>query len=239
MDEGMERRTNARRLRKPPYGPNIVRAWFDTVFHPMLSGLENEISFLDRRNWTFRQDSEMLGHIAPVVGYVGRARENLEQFVSFFSDVEMLTSRHDELVACLSDSCLLYFNAVLENEQFLRAYENARADALKVLKRDFHEFFGSYSTEDEFKRILAEYIVNNLGSLPHYYATAQLWNYFRDAFVSATGTQGLASHREATEQAGRKLEAASENLIAAMKTIRSELSLRFDLPVVAELSTTR
>ncbi len=84
MDNGMERRANARRLRKPPYGPNIVRAWFDTVFHPVLSSIENEMSFLDRRDWTFRQDSEMPAHIAPVGAYVGRARENLEQFVSFF-----------------------------------------------------------------------------------------------------------------------------------------------------------
>ncbi len=84
-----------------------------------------------------------------------------------------------------------------------------------------------------------KYIVNNLGSLPHYYATAQLWNHFRDAFVSAVDIPELVPLRAATELAGRRLKAASEDLIAAMKTIRSELSLRFDLPVVAELSTSR
>lgn len=72
---------------------------------------------------------------------------------------------------------------------------------------------------------------------PHYYATAELWNHFRDAFVSAADNEDLAPLREGAELVGRNLKAESEELIAMMKRIRSELSLEFDVPVVAELST--
>ena len=74
--------------KKKPYGPNIVRAWFDTVFQYALRGLDNERGFLVRRNWTFRFRSRTLEYLCPFAEHLpGAARENLEQFVSFFPEV--------------------------------------------------------------------------------------------------------------------------------------------------------
>src|SRR5713101_8242128 len=55
-----------RSRKKPPYGPNIVRAWFDTVIQPALRGLETEQSFLERKNWTFRFHPLSLEFIGPL-----------------------------------------------------------------------------------------------------------------------------------------------------------------------------
>lgn len=46
--------------------------------------------------------------------------------------------------------------------------------------------------------ILAEYPVNNVGSLPSHYTTAQLWNRYRDRFLEVLATPELASLRDAT-----------------------------------------
>jgi hypothetical protein len=84
MKAAMTSNRQSRRSGKKPYGPNIVRAWFDTVVQHILSGLEMEKRFLLQRNWTFRHYSRTLEYIAPVGKYVpGGALENLEQFVSF------------------------------------------------------------------------------------------------------------------------------------------------------------
>jgi hypothetical protein len=53
--------------KKKPYGPHIVRAWFDTVFHYALRGLENERSLLVDRNWTFRFRSRALEYLGPLI----------------------------------------------------------------------------------------------------------------------------------------------------------------------------
>jgi hypothetical protein len=64
--------------RKGPYGPNIVRAWFDTVFRYALRGLESERSFLTGRNWTFRFHTRALEYLGPLVEHLpAKARENL------------------------------------------------------------------------------------------------------------------------------------------------------------------
>jgi hypothetical protein len=51
---------------KPAYGPNIVRAWFDTVLRQVLSGLQSEQDFPGRRNWTFRHNTQALEYIASI-----------------------------------------------------------------------------------------------------------------------------------------------------------------------------
>lgn len=233
----MAGRTLYSKTTKPPYGPNIVRAWFDTVFHPALTCLENEINFLERRNWTFRQHTERLEYIALVSDYVGRGRENFEQLISFFPEIQILVKSHDERVRYLREACAAYFDAILLSDGFLKVYEVVKQEAPHVLSRKFEDFFGAYSEEEQFRRILAEYLVNSVGSQASYYATAELWNHFREAFASVTEANALRTLRGSTELAGQELRETTEELTLLLKNVRSELSLQFDVPVVAELST--
>src|SRR5580698_567302 len=91
-------RSNAKK-----YGPNIVRAWFDTVFQYVLGRLESERGLLLRRNWTFRFYNRSLEYIVTLGDHmpVG-VRENLEQFASFFPDIGELLKAHDLKVVNLT-----------------------------------------------------------------------------------------------------------------------------------------
>src|SRR5229473_2372086 len=111
--------------KKKPYGPNIVRAWFDTVFHYALRGLENERSFLVRRNWTFRFRNRTLEYLGPLAEHLpAAARENLEQFVFFFPDVGARISAHDSRERQLEESCRAYFEALLKSSHFREVYQS-------------------------------------------------------------------------------------------------------------------
>jgi hypothetical protein len=229
-----------RRTGKRPYGPNIVRAWFDTVFHYILSGLETERGFLCHRNWTFRHHNRTLEYIAPVPKYVPVAAvENLEQFISFFPHAGMLINRHDTCVERLQESCASYADAIVRNTDFLAAFKLAERESPKVLKRDFGANFGAYSSEEDFKKILAEHLVNNIDSLFSYYATAALWKHFGQTFAGAVKGRKLSLLCEAVDRAGCDLIEAGDELAGSMKKIRSELSLEFDVPFVAELTSVR
>jgi hypothetical protein len=230
----------ARRTGKRPYGPNIVRAWFDTVFHYVLSGLETEKGFLRQRNWTFRHHNRTLEYIAPIAKYVPAAAvENLEQFVSFFPDAGALINRHDVCVERLRECCAAYADAIIRNADFLAAFRLAERESPKVLKRDFSANFGAYSSEEDFKKILSEHLVNNIDSLFSYYATAALWKHYGKDFARAVAGRKLSPFREAADDAGRDLIKAGDELTAEMKRVRSDLSLAFDVPVVAELTSVR
>jgi hypothetical protein len=228
------------RSAKKSYGPNIVRAWFDTVFHYILAGLETEKGFLARRNWTFRHSNGKLEYIASVARHVpSAATENLEQFVAFFPEVGALIERHDHCVQQLESRCAAYSDAIVESANFLTTFRRVEAESPAVLRHEFNRNFGAYSSEEDFKRILAEYLVNNIESLFNYFTTAALWNRYQTGFFRSVAVPELTPLREATDRAGSDLIEAVDELVALMKKTRSELSLKHDVPFVAELSSVR
>jgi hypothetical protein len=240
MDAGAMKTTPRISGRKEPYGPNIVRAWFDTVFQYALRGLESERSFLTRRNWTFRFHTRTLEYLGPLVEYLpAGARENLEQFVSFFPKVGEKISEHDICEHQLEESCRAYFAAILDNGDFRKTFESIASEAPQALGREFSSHFGAYSSDADFMGILAEYLINNVETLPSYYSTAELWNRYRDRFPPLVSEPALASFREATEREGRAVLQAVDGLTSLLKETRSALSLRFDVPYVAELNSVR
>ena len=226
--------------RKKPYGPNIVRAWFDTVFHYALRGLENERDFLVRRNWTYRFRKRSLEYLGPVAEHLpAEARENLEQLISFFPEVSAAIEEHDKRERQLQDNCRAYMDAILKDSSFQKAFESVASEAPHTLGRQFGEHFGAYSAEEDFMGLLAEYLVNNVENLPSQYATAELWNRYRESFLTSVSTSELNSFREAVERSGVALFDAVNELTSLLRTTRSDLSLEFDVPYVAELSSVR
>jgi hypothetical protein len=232
-----KRRTDRK---KKPYGPNIVRAWFDTVFHFALRGLENERDFLVRRNWTFRFHNRALEYIGPLAEHLPtEARENLEQFLSFYPEVGDLIGEHDRRERRLRQDCAAYLQAILESHQFRQIFQSVEGEASETLGRDFSSYFGAYSSETDFMASLAEYLVNNVTTLPNHYSAADLWNHYGDRFREIVSAPELAVLADATAQSGQTLLEAVNDLTASFKSTRSSLSLEFDVPYVAELTSVR
>jgi hypothetical protein len=222
------------------YGPNIVRAWFDTVFHFALSGLESERSFLVSRNWTFRFRIRALEYLSPLAEHLpAAARENLEQFKSFFPKTAVLIREHDSREQQLKRSCSDYLDALLNNTDFQKVVESVAEEAPGTLGREFNSYFGGYSSETASLGILAEYVVNNVGQLANHYSTAELWNSYRERFLKAASTAELAAFGKATERSGHAMLQAVNDLTSSLKNTRAELSLEFDVPYVATVDSIR
>ena len=224
--------------KKPPYGPNIVRAWFDTVFHYALRGLEMEWGFMAQRNWTFRFKRQTLEYIAPIAEHVP-ARDNLEQFLSFFAGVKGLIGEHDRGAERLLEACCAFHTAIVKSPNFRRVFESVEVEAPTTLGSEFSSHFGAYSAREDFAGILAEYLINNITDLPDHYSTSKLWNTFRNRFIPVVDVPELAAYHQATEASGRDLIAVVNRLTSELKQTRSELSLEFDAPFVAEVTSAR
>ena len=222
--------------RKPPYGPNIVRAWFDTVLQPVLRGLETERSFVVRHDWTFRFHRQTLEYMAPIAEHVA-ARDNLEQFLSFFPAIEGLVGEHDRAVKRLLETCVALHAAISKSRLFQEAFQAVEAETPAVLGVEFSSFFGGYPTREDLGGFLAEYLVNNIQDLPDYYTTARLWNQFRGRFVPVLAVPEVAAHRLEAENCGGQLLKTTERLTGAFKAKRSELSLAKDVPFIAETTS--
>ncbi len=227
-------------VKRKPYGPNIVRAWFDTVFPFALRGLENERGFLVRKNWTFRFWNRKLEYISPFAEHIpAAARDNLEQVVSFFPKLGARIGEHDACLSQLQKSCGSYLVALVESRDFQKVFLTVANEASHASGRAFAANFGAYTSEEDFKGILAEYLVNNVETLPSHYSTADIWNLYRDRFAKLQSVRELAARRAATVKSGDAMLTATNDLTAELKSTRSELSLEFDVPYVAELNSVR
>ncbi len=223
------------RSNKKKYGPNIVRAWFDTVFQYVLGRLESERGYLLRRNWSYRFYKRSLDRVASLGEHMPvSARANLEQFSFFFPEVNDLLEEHDRKVSELTAACASFHDMIVRDPCFQEAFADIETEARAEFEVEFSSHFGAFSNRDDFAGVLAEYLVNNIGNLPGYYATARLWNRFRDRFAPVMASPPLESQRFETEDRGRQLLEAIEKLMETFKTIRSELSLEFDVPYATE-----
>ena len=224
--------------KKPTYGPNIVRAWFDTVFHYAIRGLEQERRFLERRDWTYRFHLGSLEYLAPLAEHLpGSARENLDQILLFFPALNALIGDHDRQTERLARECVEFHAAIVASPRFDEVFDSVEAETPAALGGEFGSHFGGLSTKEQFKGRVAEYLVNNVRENPDFYSTARLWNQFHERFFSVLNEPGLASRRYATDECGQALLEAVVSLAGALKTIRSELSLEFDVPIVAEVTS--
>src|SRR5205809_2445211 len=99
----LKRRSNDKR-RKISVGPQIVRAWFDTVINPLHSWLTTVDTLLAARNWTWRFQPARLEVVRHVSAYVD-ARPNWEQFKQLHPQIGHITEIHDQKVDALAHAC--------------------------------------------------------------------------------------------------------------------------------------
>lgn len=249
------------RTKKRPFGPNVVRAWFDTVLNYLLRGLDMERDLLQRQNWTWRFRPEGLESFLPVRQYVApEAWPNLKQFLAFHPEAEVLIARHDQGVEKLGEACRSYHHALLaggalqaEHRRLVECMmrEEAIRQAVGPLEAklrpeaaerlgtsggDIGGHFGACFDEDDRMAVLAEYVVNGIGELPSYYSTSRLWGYLREGLLALRGRPDLAPYYEATVAAGAELLGAVDSLMVHLSRTRSVLSETYDVPIVAELA---
>jgi hypothetical protein len=217
-------------------GPNIVRAWFDTVLNPLLYGLSVEHNVLTSGDWTWRFRPPRLLSLVPVRAHVvAEARDNLEQFLAFHPECRRPIEEHDRRVESLFSACQLFHKALTNSAAFKEAYDRTTAQVPLAPGSSVSDLFGATLPEDHLD-VIAEYVVNNAGKLPSYYKTAPLWNQYGAEFVRVRESDAVRPHWEESQNAGAQLADAVDELATAIRAARQELSLEYDVPFVYQIS---
>ena len=218
-------------------GPNIVRAWFDTVINPLLQALKNEQTYLEKGDCTWRFRPGGLEALRSVRAHLDlEAWDNLEQIAQFYRGVKLAADSHDKNVESLSERCALLQQRVQNSPELLDIYQ--RVTMAKSLAgigySSLEQVFGAYPPSDHLA-LLAQYIVNQTGYLPDHYHTARLWNKFRKEFLAVLARPSIRIHMTAADRAREKLLFSVKLLLRILKEKRLELSLEHDVPYVTAL----
>lgn len=231
----MPARGQATRERK--VGPNLVRAWFDTVINPLLRGLDSERRVLRRENWTWRWESRELLSLHPLDSFLAfEAWDNRDQLFACFPPARRKCladmQEHDRRVAALTSACRDFHKALVTSRELADVYHRAKSNGDIPLQPglDFDHLFGAYPAEKHLD-VLAEEIVNGTRSVPAYYATAPLWNRYGDDFLRIRESPGLRKKWEVVRRTGAQLAESVDGLSKALRDVRQELSMEYDVPL--------
>jgi hypothetical protein len=213
-------------------GPNIVRAWFDTVINPLIAVLETELVLLEKRNFTWQYRPADLEAFRPLARQLDpRFRANLEHFTTFNANFAQAAGSHDRCIGELRQAAAELQTSLINNPDFQEIFEIAIS--LKSLapfdKKTPGEVFGAYPKED-WIQVIAQYVVNNTGPLPPHYSTASVWNANRSSFVDLFKMAGVETHYRRLIAFADQLLGIDQNILDLLRCLRLELSSQHDQP---------
>lgn len=220
------------RITRRHVGPNIVRAWFDTVINPVLRGIRYELELIDKKDWTWRFQPGRLEAILRVRDYITvDAQENFDDFLSSHPRISFDVRIHDERVQWLGTQCFQH----LQPEIVKALKENKLCEKLiaaESLAKSEEAFEDPFGGGPKFLReyLLAQYIINNTGELPSYYTGSELWNRHRDELLSVLNEPSVKKAYRGTLDAAAELGKADTKLDRELTEIRERLSRQHDVP---------
>src|SRR2546421_8816383 len=213
-------------------GPNIVRAWFDTVINPLLRVLEIEKKYLEEKDWTWRSNPERLEVVRPIQEIIGyEAMANLEQIFEFYPDVEKLTQEHEEKREELLTACKKLHQVIRESPKLKKMYDEATSeDSLSKLEINNSRDIFPDGPERRKMDFLTEYIVNNGGEFSSYIMAPFFWREYRDDFLTILDNPSIRDQNEKALKAGESLLETVEGFVSLLKELRRKLSSEYDVP---------
>jgi hypothetical protein len=215
----------------PRIGPRIVRAWFDTVFNPIIPSLEFGLLLIAKRNWTFSFRTGTLERIRPIDRYLADwGQANLEQILQLDVVLAANIQSHDNAVERLQDTVVALHKALTANREFTRLCDSLLAETFRDLGIiSAVAIFGAYPESDRYN-LIAQDVVNNSGEQSSHYSTAKFWNRNREALLQSLDLPNVREQYASTIQIGEHLASVSRTLVSQFKEARQELSLRYDVP---------
>jgi hypothetical protein len=212
--------------------PAIVRAWFDTVINPLIESLETELVLVRKGNWTWRFRPPSLELVRHARRYLeSTAAASLEQICRLVPGTKEIIQSHDDRVDVGFQSAADLHKALTTARTFIglcdSLWEPSALAATGI--HDIEEIFGGYVPAERYD-LIAQYMVNNTGQLPDYYATSKFWNRRRTALMEILDQHELRQYYDALFQAGQRLTEVTEVLLRRLKDLRRFLSLDQDVP---------
>jgi hypothetical protein len=206
-------------------GRERAKAWIYSVINPLLEALNTQSVFLKRRNWTFRFSSENLEFIRPLQAYISyQGRPNWEDFVASNPGARERIENRDRQREELRKACNLAWHYLVDLEEFrqkvLMLLNEFRAEEPPASHRV------SGLPDEEFHKLVAERIVNDIGDIPDHYGDHRFWSRFRDELIQFRRGPSF----EQIERAGLDLSNANDQVAVELARVREELASNLDIP---------
>lgn len=212
-----------------------VAAWVYTVINPLIEAFRLESKFLAAGNLTWRSYNKRCEYIRPVHNHLKDAYlPNYEDFLAENVRFKKLFQEHDDVLAEAEDKANKTLEILINSPLFKKEV----MQALTEYDRQTRNSRINYPTLDgpmknDLPKYVAEFLINNVTSLPSHWAHHKFWQDFAAEFAFYTHRKSFISLRSAT----KNLLRICENLTETLLSHRLELCRTCDIPA-APLSPT-
>ena len=200
------------------------KAWVYTVVNPVLEGLRIESAFLGKKNWTFRFRSGELEFVRPLDEYVEfAAKPNLEDFLESNQEDTRIMAGRDQARNVLREECRAA-HAYLAGQEAFQQKVSSCGDQFTGAGEFGLEV--THMPRGEFHKLVAEWIINNIRSLPEHYGTSRFWSQFGDELMAFR----IGEVFQQADQAGALLQRSNDEVSARLRETRKQLAEEHDVP---------
>ncbi|OGU39240.1 MAG: hypothetical protein A2X61_07080 [Ignavibacteria bacterium GWB2_35_12] len=211
--------------------PKIIRNWFDTIFNPMVEGLEIEMQYLKEKNLTWRSFNNTFDMLKPLVNFTHpKYHANFEQIVVFHKSVLDTILLHDNELKKLNDSCYNLFYKLMQSKSFdkflSKKFENNHKS------KEVGSLIAAESDKEHFKRYIIEYIINNIDKLDSSYVISPIWNPNVNEFKNFLKSDEFNLEKKQFDNSIKSFDKTLNESKKILTDVRNKLSLEFGEPLV-------
>ncbi len=221
---------------RPSRSSRRVEAWIYTVMNPLIDAMRSEAHLLERSNLSWRYYSRHAEYIRTVNRCIEPHNfPNLEDFLADNPQFDQKFKRHDEALHTAEDKAAAFFDAVISAPVFINQVNDAlqQYDSMLNTSQPYGPAAGSLRLN--LSSYIAEYLVNNIDSLPSTYETHRFWQLFGQSFQEHKNGPSFRALQGAIEE----LRQASLDLQHDLENQRLHLCREFDVPAAAPVVPTQ
>ncbi len=157
--------------------------------------------------------------IRPLENYIDTpALPIFEEFFDEYPKLNRQREKHDELWAALLENCRVAFDSLLESSDF--------QEKVRMTLSEFPEYPGGAVPREDFVKLIAQYVVNNIRQLPSHYTTAHFWSRFGQEFLALRTPEAF----NRLDASGHQFLEFDGKLVTTFKNFGSELRKEYDIP---------
>jgi len=209
-------------------GSERIKAWVYAIMNPLIDSFRRETELLKNGNLSWRVHSRRCEYIRPVAELIDfDQRPNLEDFLAENPNFHARFDDHDVAVAAVEQAAARFVQGLLQSSPFkkevaecLRNYESQARPSNPA----YPELIGY--VRERAAEYIAEYLVNNIKSLPRHYVHYAFWELFAPEFEQFRQRSTCA----ATSEAAKKLLKVTEKLSVDVEALRLNLCRQYDIP---------
>jgi hypothetical protein len=212
---------------KPGRGSERIKAWVYAIINPLIDSFRRETELLKSGNLSWRIHSRRCEYIRPIPEVINPDHEPiLDDFLAEYSTFRARFDERDSALGTTEQAATRFVQGLLQGSEFrrqvdvcLRNYESMRAT-----HPTYPELVGHLG--ERAAEYIAEFLVNNVQSMPRHYAHHAFWEAFRLEFEAFKQRETFTKLTEAAN----RLRNLSQQLGVDLGSLRLDLCREYDIP---------